>query len=464
MQIKVDLAHDSDLADTLFELRRAWGSTIAKLGEACFDELAENYGGEDYEDALNAFSQELTIAGYQLYRISGDGVDSFVYAEEKETADFEKLLKKGGFDFQKLKQSGRKFGMPAKRNETKDCMAGIKFPESNENISFESFAGDYVYAVKYRKDNKASGGCVIDLRTNDRIMNEFAGIYLNVVYDTPSQTFAAWDSVHKCIVMGKDAIHPDQWSAVSPSMDRSRRLYWHNSDLFFGFGENLYVIKSAVKNDKCAQLLGGKSTYGEVDFVQLANGLIFASNYTELYSISKKALGGYTVKPHNFKFMKNGFLSFGVNDGDQILYCQPLVENGKIIVVLIRLDMESGQYSYAKLKHMMDGANIKDWDDDFWYVDGRLDPLIKGRDMAQFINKKTGEVYRIKAGALGKYRLADAVRLSDGGIVLGIAATGSSRLFKPDDFWGFLKEKNPAPEKLEWKTSDVLYPHAPNLK
>ena len=208
-------------------------------------------------------------------------------------------------------------------------------------------------------------------------------------------------------------------------------------------------------------IASGKSTYGDHDFVQIADGRIFAANNGAFHIVTKAQT--YAVKAHNFGFMKNGFLCYGTNDGNQILYCQSLVEKGRTIVALIRLDVDSGQYAYAKLRYITDYGNIKDFDNEFWYVDGKLDPLIKGRDMAQVIHKKTGEIYRIKAGALGKYRLSKIVRLSNGNVIFDISATGSSRLFKPNDFWGYLKEMNPSPEKLEWIKPDVLYPQLPKL-
>ncbi|MCL2334206.1 MAG: hypothetical protein FWC52_05410 [Candidatus Methanoplasma sp.] len=457
---KVDLPYDSDLADTLLELRAAWGEAIPSLNEAVFDELAENYGGEDYyEGALTAFAQELTTKGYQLFLISED-VDTFIYAAEDEIQPLEKLLKGNKERYKKLKQQGCKFGMPAKRNDTAGRMMG-KFPQSNEPIAFKSIAGDRVYGIGY-EDGRAVNGFAIDLSQSEWKYHYYEKYHLNVVYDPKSQTFAGWDSVSNRVVIGKEPNDPHHWKAVSPpALNKVQRLFWCGGDLFFGYGENIFV----VQNGQCVQLSSSKIEYSSLDFLQTGDGKIYASNNAwALFCITKDQSGRYVARPHTFKFMQNGFLLHGCANGNNVLYCQPLVEKGKIIPALIQVNMDSGRYSYAKLKHMTGSANIKDWDNEFWYVDGMLDPLKKSYDMAQFISKKTGEIYRIRSGALGKYRLSNAVRLSDGKIVFIISVSGSNKLFKPDDFWGYLKEMNPNPEKLEWNESEVLFPNQPKLE
>lgn len=102
--------------DILSVLQERFGEEVPTLLGENMKSLAENYAGEQTEDALKAFGQELTLEHFLLYKIEEDS-DAYVLAliSEEEEEAFGQEMKSLKRKARVLLQPRKKPGTAAKR-------------------------------------------------------------------------------------------------------------------------------------------------------------------------------------------------------------------------------------------------------------------------------------------------------------------------------------------------------------
>jgi hypothetical protein len=129
-----------EMEDAIHELRELWPEHNA-LTDSRFDELCENYHGEDTELQLAALGQEFTACGLFLYSMPTQNDEYLLYPVAIGNADdFESYCKSQQLKIKQLKQPRRKPGQPARRIDLGERIPHESYPLGSHSwLHFTSY-------------------------------------------------------------------------------------------------------------------------------------------------------------------------------------------------------------------------------------------------------------------------------------------------------------------------------------
>ncbi|MDR1402485.1 MAG: hypothetical protein LBJ60_02115 [Tannerellaceae bacterium] len=482
---EIEIPQDSDLKDTLEECKKAWGNEYPFLNKVVFEELAENYTGEYFQDELDAFGQELTTFGYALYDISNSEDDiTLVLVAEPGCKSFEKTWKKQGGLCKAYKQQGRKFGENARRFNPADktpCSNAYIYPS---DVSICSVAGDYAFG--YMKTRKKRMGIAVDLKVNPPDTFKTKRVVYSCAYSQKTGLYAAFCDISdadssialallilgkssemedspddKIIAIGKNPKEMERWQIVkaptgSAFPPATAKLYWFDVKLYFGYGEKVFMIQADRSGIyRCTALMNGKSTFGNVHFIQTGDKTIYLNNVSFLATIKNG-----TLKNHPFGALHSNDMLRGISSGkNSLMYCRTIARNGKLTPDLIDVNMVTGAYRRRLLKNMDHWAYPSYFNAEWVAIctsSGGVSS--KSYDLMQFWNPATDRFLRLKIGAFGKNNLVQIQILSTGEIIIVVANRSEYQIRRPTGFWDFLEKSNVPPLKNEdWQPGSVPF-------
>jgi len=465
-----------DMNDTLLECRKVWKEKYAFINQTSFDELAENYVGENPNDQIKAFGQELTAFGYNLYDIASKNMDDFLFVlvHDNETDSFVKQCKKLPIKCKHYKQAGRKPGETAKRVNPKEKMPCETYLLP-KHLSVRAVAGDYAFG---RTVDEPVRGFVIHLAGNSTNV-----IYCNLpVYTAAFCNLSGYYAVATSkktrdyrIRIGLNPEDINNWSEVDVPGGLSSRpsMSWINEKLYFGLDMSAFEVSIkkegslfqkifSQSNQKitCKTLLSQESKTGYMYFAKTANDTIYFSGSSsfdrEIYCYKNNE-----VSKLNFTRTPNSFLRAVASGASSIYYCQGIVgKRNSIIPIMVDLNLSTQKYRYRELKNMDEWAYLKTFDEKWTLILTSSGSTSKNKDLLQLWNTETDQFLRLKAGAFGKDNLGFIQKLSNGEIVFLTASAGTGySIRKTTDFWQFIYESNQ--QQLlpnEWQISEKIYP------
>jgi|GEM_PF-2526884 len=463
--------------DTLLECRSIWTEKFQFLQDKIFDELVENYIGENPDDELKAFGQELTTFGYNLYNIADEDDENLLLTiiEEKDTKEFEKLCKKQGSLCKLFKQQGKKQGENAGRVDPK-----AKMPCETHRLpadhNIRAVAGDFAFG---RTPGESGKGFVIDLTGNLDNIVYFKEPILSCAYSESIGLYTVLTSKQPKgykLMLGKNPKEIEKWQEIEvPNGIQSlvTDMYWFNDKLYFGFGKKVFevsktksnLIKSFFSKDsdkyECKALWYEEENSGYMYFTETENKSIYLSgsisHYRDLFVIKNGEL-----KKLDYSRAKNSFLKGVSNGEDSVYYCQMSVGNrNNFISIMIDVDFATRKYRFRELKNMDEWAYLTNFDKNWIAIKTSSDGISsKNKDLMQLWNPITDEFLSLKVGSFGKDNLAFIQILSNKEIAIITASAGSGyQIRKPKNFWQFMEESNKKKLKPnDWQVSDELFP------
>ena len=468
------LKFDGAVQDTLAELRRKWSGQIPALLEERFDTLGIQYMKLPHEMGVAALGQELSTFGWALYDLDEEDEYLFVLIPAEERSGWERYCKKQGQYCHLMKQQGRKWGDHAKEQDPGKLMPCEEYILQDEyDYFFNSLAGDFAAGEWKNQDAEEwKNGCVADLRQRPpQVTRAHSLPHLGcLTYSAENGLYAASRAAGSGTI-GRALLSKNpatlNWAEPSPiGYDGPpQTLCWADHSLWVGDPTNATRIELTdrgtcqdVKNWTLPE--DGWSTKYHCGITTDGLGRVYFSN--EWYK-------GQIYRWENGKVTKH---TFSLDGYDHLSEAVPVPGTGRITMIhavsgkgrmeecLLELDMDTGRCRIAPLPGMGEGLKLRWFTEDWLLVQGNSEIL--SDDFAQFINRNTREVLRIRPGMFGGEKMQHIGILTDGTVVIVTRRDRVGPVFRyPIDFWGFLRTAN-KPKKLEpWREYKEVYPNLP---
>ena len=161
------IKYDSDIADTLSELRGKWD--IPALRDPRLDSVAKQYITLPHTEGVDALGQELSSLGWLLYDLDGDDIYLFVLIPNTERDEFERYCRANSQFCRLVTQRGRRLGQNAKPRSLPEPIPAAEYNISERHglcrWHINSFSGDWGAGVwRDNESNEWQGSCVAELK------------------------------------------------------------------------------------------------------------------------------------------------------------------------------------------------------------------------------------------------------------------------------------------------------------
>ena len=262
------IKYDSDIADTLSELRAKWD--IPALRDPRLDSVAKQYITLPHTEGVDALGQELSSLGWLLYDLDGDDIYLFVLIPDSERDEFERYCRAKGQFCRLAAQRGRKVGQSARSRRVPEPM-----PADEYNISerhglcrwhISSFTGDWGAGV-WRDNDSAEwqGACVAELKYRPPRVMKLSRPYgfSNLTRSPDGELFAATASERPdgdmWVYVGDKPTNADMFSPL-PRPDRGRDIDSDNADSTSGSHDTSTDDSASGAHDSTSYTCGRPTT------------------------------------------------------------------------------------------------------------------------------------------------------------------------------------------------------------
>lgn len=500
------IKYDSDIADTLSELRKKWD--IPALHNARIDKIVKQYITLPHTEGVDALGQELSSLGWLLYDLDGDDIYLFVLIPDSERDEFERYCRAKGQFCRLAAQRGRKVGQSARSRRVPEPM-----PADEYNISerhglcrwhISSFSGDWGAGVWRGNESKEwQGACVAELKYRPPRVMKLSRPYgfSNLTRSPDGELFAATASERPVgdmwVYVGNKPTNADMFSPL-PRPDRGRDIDSDNADSASGshdtstddsasgahnstsytcdrpttawFGKRLFIgsRKNVVVVDFTARpatynnfiMPEGKRNYR---FGADSLGRVYFSCGEYLPDSRNRVLWRWEdgeVERHNIDLAPFDDISNSIPFGAKQICMLHETSGNPIKKNLLLVDMDSGNCRIANLPRLGEDARISRLCGDWVLLMSNGED--KRLDLAQIWNTRTNELLRVTQDMFGSERLEAISALADGSILIASLGDNGQILRYPTDFFDYLRRTH-KPQKLEsWRPYHEKYPYIPD--
>lgn len=488
------IKYDSDIADTLSELRAKWD--IPALRDPRLDSVAKQYITLPHTEGVDALGQELSSLGWLLYDLDGDDIYLFVLIPDSERDEFERYCRAKGQFCRLAAQRGRKVGQSARSRRVPEPM-----PADEYNISerhglcrwhISSFTGDWGAGV-WRDNDSAEwqGACVAELKYRPpRVMKlsrpyNFSNLTLSPDGELCAATASERPDGDMWVYVGDKPTNADMFSPL-PRPDLGRDIDSDNADsasgahdstsytcdrpttawfgkrLFAGTRTNIVVTDFTTSPATCNNFIvpEGDRNYR---FGADSLGRVYFSCGEYLPDSRNRVLWRWEdgkVERHHIDLAPFDDISNSIPFGAGQICMYHETSGNPIQKNLLLVDMDSGDCRIANLPRLGEDARISRLCGDWVLLMSNGED--KQLDLAQIWNIRTNELLRVTQDMFGSERLEAISALADGSILIASLGDNGQILRYPTDFFDYLRRTH-KPQKLEnWRPYSEKYPDIPN--
>lgn len=503
------IKYDSDIADTLSELRGKWD--IPALRDPRLDSVAKQYITLPHTEGVDALGQELSSLGWLLYDLDGDDIYLFVLIPDSERDEFERYCRAKGQFCRLAAQRGRKVGQSARARRVPEPM-----PADEYNISerhglcrwhISSFSGDWGAGVWRGNESKEwQGACVAELKYRPpRVMKlsrpyNFSNLTLSPDGELCAATASERPDGDMWVYVGNKPTNADMFSPL-PRPDRKRDINGDNAS-----GSTANGASNSNANGSTADGVSDNNSYsGDCPTTAWIGKRLFVGSRTNVAVVdftSRPATYNNFIMPEgdrNYRFGADGLGRVYFSCGEYLPDSRNRIlwrwENGKVerhhldlapfddisnsiplgagqICMyhetsgnpiqknLLLVDMDSGNCRIANLPRLGENARISRLCGDWVLLMSNGED--KQLDLAQIWNIRTNELLRVTQDMFGSERLEAISALADGSILIASLGDNGQILRYPTDFFDYLRRTH-KPQKLEsWRPYHEKYPDIPD--
>lgn len=500
------IKYDSDIADTLSELRGKWD--IPALRDPRLDSVAKQYITLPHTEGVDALGQELSNLGWLLYDLDGDDIYLFVLIPNSERDEFERYCRAKGQFCRLAAQRGRKVGQSARSRRVPEPM-----PADEYNISerhglcrwhISSFSGDWGAGVWRGNESKEwQGACVAELKYRPPRVMKLSRPYnfSNLTRSPDGELFAATASDRPdgdmWVYVGNKPTNADMFSPL-PRPDRGRDIDSDNADstsgshdtstddsasgshnstsytcdrpttawfgkrLFAGTRTNIVVTDFTARPATCNSFIvpEGDRNYR---FGADSLGRVYFSCGEYLPDSRNRVLWRWEdgeIERHHIDLAPFDDISNSIPFGAGKICIYHETSGNPIQKNLLLVDMDSGDCRIANLPRLGEDARISRLCGDWVLLMSNGED--KRLDLAQLWNTRTNELLRVTQDMFGTERLESITALADGSIVIASLGKNGQILRYTNDFFDYLRRTH-KPQRLEnWRPYHEKYPYIPD--
>ena len=500
------IKYDSDIADTLSELRAKWD--IPALRDPRLDSVAKQYITLPHTEGVDALGPELSSLGWLLYDLDGDDICLFVLIPDSERDEFERYCRDHSQFCRLAAQRGRKVGQSARSRRVPEPM-----PADEYNISerhglcrwhISSFSGDWGAGVWRGNESKEwQGACVAELKYRPPRVMKLSRPYnfSNLTQSPDGELFAATASDRPdgdmWVYVGNKPTNADMFSPL-PRPDRKRDIDSDNADSTSGshdtstddsasgahdstsytcdrpttawFGKRLFI--GSRKNVVVVDFTTSPATYnnfimpeGDRNYRFGADSLgrVYFSCGEYLPDSRNRVLWRWEngeVERHHIDLAPFDDISNSIPFGAGQICMYHETSGNPIQKNLLLVDMDSGDCRIANLPRLGEYARISRLCGDWVLLMSNGED--KRLDLAQLWNTRTNELLRVTQDMFGSERLEAISALADGSVLIASLGDNGQILRYPTDFFDYLRRTH-KPQKLEnWRPYNEKYPYIPD--
>lgn len=500
------IKYDSDIADTLSELRGKWD--IPALRDPRLDSVAKQYITLPHTEGVDALGQELSNLGWLLYDLDGDDIYLFVLITNSERDDFERYCRDNNQFCRLIAQRGRRLGQNAKNRSLPEPIPAAEYNISERHglcrWHISSFSGDWGAGVWRGNESKEwQGACVAELKYRPpRVMKlsrpyNFSNLTLSPdgelcaataserpdgdmwVYVGDKPTNADMFSPLPRPDLGRD-IDSDNANSTSGSHDTSTddsasgahdstsytcnrpTTAWFGKRLFAGTRTNIVVTDFTTRPATCNNFIvpEGDRNYR---FGADSLGRVYFSCGEYLPDSRNRVLWRWEdgeVERHHLDLAPFDDISNSIPFGAGKICIYHETSGNPIQKNLLLVDMDSGDCRIANLPRLGEDARISRLCGDWVLLMSNGED--KQLDLAQIWNIRTNELLRVTQDMFGSERLEAISALADGSILIASLGDNGQILRYPTDFFDYLRRTH-KPQKLEnWRPYNEKYPYIPD--
>ena len=500
------IKYDSDIADTLSELRAKWD--IPALRDPRLDSVAKQYITLPHTEGVDALGQELSSLGWLLYDLDGDDIYLFVLIPNSERDEFERYCRDNRQYCRLAAQRGRKVGQSARSRRVPEPM-----PADEYNISerhglcrwhISSFSGDWGAGVWRGNESKEwQGACVAELKYRPPRVMKLSRPYgfSNLTRSPDGELFAATASERPVgdmwVYVGNKPTNADMFSPL-PRPDRGRDIdsdnanstsgshdtstddsasgshnstsytcdrpttAWFGKRLFAGTRTNIVVTDFTTSPATCNNFIvpEGDRNYR---FGADSLGRVYFSCGEYLPDSRNRVLWRWEdgeVERHHLDLAPFDDISNSIPFGAGKICMLHETSGNPIQKNLLLVDMDSGDCRIANLPRLGENARISRLCGDWVLLMSNGED--KRLDLAQIWNIRTNELLRVTQDMFGTERLEAITALADGSIVIASLGKSGQILRYTNDFFDYLRRTH-KPQRLEsWRNYNEKYPYIPD--
>ena len=489
------IKYDSDIADTLSELRKKWD--IPALFDERLDNIAKQYITLPHTQGVDALGQELSALGWLLYDLDGDNIYLFVLIPNTEREEFEQYCRTNNQFCRLVTQRGRTPGQNAKSHRIPEPI-----PADEYNISerhglrrwhISSFSGDWGAGVwRDNGSNEWQGACVAELKYRPpRVMKlsrpyNFSNLTLSPDGELCAATASDRPDGDMWVYVGDKPTNADMFSPL-PRPDRKRDINSDNADstangahdsdtytcdcpttawfgkrLFVGSHTNVVIVDFTERPANLNNFImpEGKRNYR---FGADSLGRVYFSCGEYLPDSRNRVLWRWEdgkVERHHVDLAPFDDISNSIPFGAGQICILHETSGNPIQKNLLLVDMDSGNCRIANLPRLGEDARISRLCGDWVLLMSNCED--KRLDLAQLWNTRTNELLRVTQDMFGSERLEAISALADGSILIASLGDNGQILRYPTDFFDYLRRTH-KPQKLEnWRPYNEKYPYIPD--
>ena len=480
------IKYDSDIADTLSELRAKWD--IPALRNPRLDSVAKQYITLPHTEGVDALGQELSSLGWLLYDLDGDDIYLFVLIPDSERDEFEQYCRAKGQFCRLAAQRGRKVGQSARSRRVPEPI-----PAAEYNISelhglcrwhINSFAGDWGAGVwRDNESNEWQGSCVAELKYRPpRVMKlsrpyGFSNLTLSPDGELCAATASERPDGDMWVYVGNKPTNADMFSPL-PRPDRKRDINGDNADstsgshdtstddstsgshnstsytcnrpttawfgkrLFAGTRTNIVVTDFTTRPATCNNFIvpEGDRNYR---FGADSLGRVYFSCGEYLPDSRNRVLWRWEdgeVERHHIDLAPFDDISNSIPFGAGKICMLHETSGNPIQKNLLLVDMDSGDCRIANLPRLGEDARISRLCGDWVLLMSNGED--KRLDLAQIWNTRTNELLRVTQDMFGSERLEAISALADGSILIASLGDNGQILRYPTVFFAYLRRSH----------------------
>ncbi len=487
------IKYDSDIADTLSELRGKWD--IPALRDPRLDSVAKQYITLPHTEGVDALGQELSSLGWLLYDLDGDDIYLFVLIPDSERDEFERYCRDNRQYCRLAAQRGRKVGQSARSRRVPEPM-----PADEYNISerhglcrwhISSFSGDWGAGVWRGNESKEwQGACVAELKYRPpRVMKlsrpyNFSNLTLSPDGELCAATASERPDGDMWVYVGDKPTNADMFSPL-PRPDRGRDINgdnasgstasgssayargcpgvaWFGKRLFIGSHKNVVVVDFTTRPATYNNFILPE---GDRNYRFGADGLgrVYFSCGEYLPDSRNRILWRWEngeVERHHLDLAPFDDISNSIPLGAGQICMYHETSGNPIKKNLLLVNLDSGNCRIANLPRLGEDARISRLCGDWVLLMSNGED--KRLDLAQIWNTRTNELLRVTQDMFGTERLESITALADGSIVIASLGDNGQILRYPNDFFDYLRRTH-KPQKLEsWRPYNEKYPDIPD--
>ena len=490
------IKYDSDIADTLSELRGKWD--IPALRDPRLDSVAKQYITLPHTEGVDALGQELSNLGWLLYDLDGDDIYLFVLITNSERDDFERYCRDKNQFCRLIAQRGRRLGQNATNRSLPEPIPAAEYNISERHglcrWHISSFSGDWGAGVWRGNESKEwQGACVAELKYRPPRVMKLSRPYgfSNLTRSPDGELFAATASERPdgdmWVYVGNKPTNADMFSPL-PRPDRKRDINgdnasgstangasditsysddcpttaWFGKRLFVGNRTNVAVVDFTSRPANLNNFImpEGKRNYR---FGADSLGRVYFSCGEYLPDSRNRILWRWEngeVERHHIDLAPFDDISNSIPFGAGQICMYHETSGNPIQKNLLLVDMDSGDCRIANLPRLGEDARISRLCGDWVLLMSNGED--KRLDLAQLWNTRTNELLRVTQDMFGTERLEAISALADGSILIASLGDNGQILRYPNDFFDYLRRTH-KPQKLEsWRPYNEKYPYIPD--